>query len=176
MDEALITDIAYVLPRPRVRPTTLQVLLTLPPNSRSQFLMGYESSFLWYTEYPPDAHRGFEIPGAMTVLLRPASSNTTVPSAALIRARGAELILHTSSTLLSLPTPDFSMPYNVIILTSTLIALFFGSVVNALVRTWWVVDMDAVEEAEGLAGDLVGKEVASKETEREGLRRRIVVE
>lgn len=49
--------------------------------------------------------------------------------------------LHTTSTLVSLPTPDFSMPYNVIILTSTVVALFFGSVVNALLRGWWVIDV-----------------------------------
>ena len=36
--------------------------------------------------------------------------------------------------LLSLPTPDFSMPYNVIILSSTVIALAFGSVFNLVVR------------------------------------------
>jgi GPI-anchor transamidase subunit T len=42
--------------------------------------------------------------------------------------------LRTSSLLLSLPTPDFSMPYNVIILSSTVIALAFGSVFNLLAR------------------------------------------
>lgn len=42
--------------------------------------------------------------------------------------------VRTTSLLLSLPTPDFSMPYNVIILTSTVIALAFGSVYNIVVR------------------------------------------
>ncbi|KAK7991468.1 GPI transamidase component [Apiospora saccharicola] len=36
--------------------------------------------------------------------------------------------------LLNLPTPDFSMPYNVIIFTSTCIALAFGGLYNILVR------------------------------------------
>ena len=44
------------------------------------------------------------------------------------------IVLRTTSLLLSLPTPDFSMPYNVIILSSTVIALAFGSVFNLLVR------------------------------------------
>ena len=48
-----------------------------------------------------------------------------------IREKG---VLRTPSLLLSLPTPDFSMPYNVIILSSTVIALAFGSVFNLLVR------------------------------------------
>jgi phosphatidylinositol glycan class T len=42
--------------------------------------------------------------------------------------------IRTTSLLLSLPTPDFSMPYNVIILTSTVMALAFGSIFNILVR------------------------------------------
>jgi GPI-anchor transamidase subunit T len=44
------------------------------------------------------------------------------------------IVLRTTSLLLSLPTPDFSMPYNVIILSSTVFALAFGSVFNLLVR------------------------------------------
>lgn len=47
--------------------------------------------------------------------------------------------LYTSKLLTDLPTPDFSMPYNVIIMTSTLIALFFGSVVNLEARRWGVI-------------------------------------
>lgn len=42
--------------------------------------------------------------------------------------------LRTTSLMLPLPTPDFSMPYNVIILTSTVIALAFGMIFNLLVR------------------------------------------
>lgn len=33
------------------------------------------------------------------------------------------------------------MPYNVIILSSTVIALYFGSVVNGLLRRWTCVDL-----------------------------------
>src|ERR1700736_5031809 len=49
-------------------------------------------------------------------------------------------VLRTPSLLLSLPTPDFSMPYNVIILSSTVIALAFGSVFNILVRRFVALD------------------------------------
>jgi len=48
--------------------------------------------------------------------------------------------LRTTSLLLPLPTPDFSMPYNVIILSSTVIALGFGSIFNLLVRRFVLVD------------------------------------
>lgn len=43
-----------------------------------------------------------------------------------------------------------------IILTSTVVTLFFGSVMNKLVRGWWVVDLRE-EEDEG-EGEVVGGE------------------
>lgn len=42
--------------------------------------------------------------------------------------------IYTETLLVSLPTPDFSMPYNVITLTCTVIALFFGSMFNLMTR------------------------------------------
>ena len=38
--------------------------------------------------------------------------------------------LYTEALLVNLPTPDFSMPYNVICLTCTVIALAFGPLAN----------------------------------------------
>ena len=38
--------------------------------------------------------------------------------------------LYTESLLVNLPTPDFSMPYNVICLTCTVVALAFGPLHN----------------------------------------------
>ena len=43
-------------------------------------------------------------------------------------------VLYTDALLVDVPLPDFSMPYNVITLTSTVAAFFFGSVYNLLVR------------------------------------------
>lgn len=56
------------------------------------------------------------------------------------------LRLYTSKLLVDLPTPDFSMPYNVIIMTSTLIALFFGSIVNLGVRRWGIISVEPKRE------------------------------
>ena len=44
------------------------------------------------------------------------------------------LRLHTESLLVTLPTPDFSMPYNVICLTCTVVAIMFGSIHNLTTR------------------------------------------
>lgn len=38
--------------------------------------------------------------------------------------------MYTEILLVSLPTPDFSMPYNVICLTCTVVAIAFGSLYN----------------------------------------------
>ncbi|KAG0337612.1 hypothetical protein BG004_007572 [Podila humilis] len=47
--------------------------------------------------------------------------------------------VYTETLLVSLPTPDFSMPYNVITLTCTVIALFFGSMFNLMTRSFEIV-------------------------------------
>ena len=50
--------------------------------------------------------------------------------------RGKFVQLKTESLLVTLPTPDFSMPYNVICLTCTVIAIAFGSVYNLTTRNF----------------------------------------
>lgn len=115
-------------------------------------MIDYEASYLWYTEYPSDASRGLEVPGAVVILLSPPSADVASFIGDDFTQRSHQLRLHTPSMLLSVPTPDFSMPYNVIILTSTLLALFFGSVVNGLVRTWVVVDVSPTAPELGAAG------------------------
>ncbi|GAA5996044.1 GPI-anchor transamidase subunit GPI16 [Rhodotorula paludigena] len=135
----MVTDLDYRPAIARKRPSSLQAVLRLPPRSTAQLTLSYELASLWYTEYPSDANRGFSVPGASFTLLPPGRAST-------LREQGLppppiQLRLNTPTTVLSLPTPDFSMPYNVIILTSTVVALFFGSVMNGLVRKWWIVDV-----------------------------------
>lgn len=48
--------------------------------------------------------------------------------------------LYTVSLLVSLPTPDFSMPYNVICLACTVIAIAFGSIHNLTTRRFVLYD------------------------------------
>jgi phosphatidylinositol glycan class T len=50
--------------------------------------------------------------------------------------------MYTSALLVDLATPDFSMPYNVIIMSSTLIALIFGTLFNMLIRRFVLVKLD----------------------------------
>lgn len=44
------------------------------------------------------------------------------------------ILCYTEVLLVPLTTPDFSMPYNVITITCTVLALYFGSLLNVLRR------------------------------------------
>ncbi|KAJ3021574.1 hypothetical protein HKX48_008241 [Thoreauomyces humboldtii] len=114
----------------RGRPAVLELEMLLPANSTTTLHIDYDKAFIKYTEHPPDANRGFDIGSAVVTLLS--------PSATLVDGtrNGEVRRLFTETLLVSLPTPDFSMPYNVITLTCTLMALFFGSVFNMLTRRY----------------------------------------
>ena len=143
--ESLIKETFYRPALDRQRGTQLEILLTVPANSTVILTYDFDKAILRYTEYPPDANRGFDVAPAVIRLLTPgrpttgsnggASAPPTVDTAYYMR---------TTSLLLPLPTPDFSMPYNVIILTSTVMALAFGSIFNFLVRRFVM-----AEEVEG---------------------------
>ena len=126
-----IGETHYQTATDRRRSTHLELVLFVPPASTLMLTYSFEKALLRYTEYPPDANRGFDVPSAV------------------IRIRSWEgrndpTYLRTTNLLLPLPTPDFSMPYNVIILTSTVMALGFGNIFNLLIRRF--VGADEVQQ------------------------------
>ncbi|OBT74721.1 hypothetical protein VF21_06658 [Pseudogymnoascus sp. 05NY08] len=133
----LIKEMYYRPALDRQRGTQLEIKMDVPANSTVVLSYDFEKAILRYTEYPPDANRGFDVPAAVINI-----GNTSI---------------RTTSLLLPLPTPDFSMPYNVIIFTSTVMALAFGFVFNLLVRRFVGVD-----EAEKLDLKSVREKVLSK--------------
>ncbi|KAJ1735904.1 Subunit of the glycosylphosphatidylinositol transamidase complex-like protein [Coemansia biformis] len=124
----------------RGRPSSLEVEMYLPPNSHTTLRFDCEKGFLKYTEHPPDANRGFNIGPAIVSyelpVADPAASQPLFCAAANGQAPGkaCAVRIYTELFLASLPTPDFSMPYNVVSLTCTVLALFFGRVFNLLTR------------------------------------------
>lgn len=104
----------------RKRPSHLELGMTLPPHLTLVLKYEFEKSLLLYSEYPPDANHGFAVEAGMVTVFDDKGD--------------AEYELRTSSLLLTLPTPDFSMPYNVIILTCTIMSLAFGTVYNLLIK------------------------------------------
>lgn len=113
-EEKVIQEMYYRPALDRKRGTQLEIRLRIPANSTTVLTYDFEKAILRYTEYPPDANRGFDIAPAVITI--------------------GNVSIRTTSLLLPLPTPDFSMPYNVIILTSTVMALAFGTIFNRLVR------------------------------------------
>ncbi|KAL6709893.1 Subunit of the glycosylphosphatidylinositol transamidase complex-like protein [Coniothyrium glycines] len=130
----------------RQRGTQLELRLRIPPSSTLTLTYDFEKAILRYTEYPPDANRGFDAAPAVIRVLSPLHANDK---------KG--VYVRTTSLLLPLPTPDFSMPYNVIILTSTVMALGFGNVFNLLVRRFVGVDEVPSRGAGEMKGLLLGK-------------------
>ncbi|KAI4160004.1 MAG: hypothetical protein LQ342_006132 [Letrouitia transgressa] len=122
----LIESMYYRPALDRERGTQLELRITVPPASTLRLTYDFDKAILRYTEYPPDANRGFDVAPAVVRILSPTAEEGATDSEAVY--------LRTTSLLLSLPTPDFSMPYNVIILTSTVMALAFGMIFNLMVR------------------------------------------
>ena len=122
--------------------------MSVPPSSTVSLTYDFDKAILRYTEYPPDANRGFDVAPAVIRLLPSSSSpdnennnnDSSVYHDTLSFSSSPSVYLRTTSLLLPLPTPDFSMPYNVIILTSTVMALAFGSIFNLLIRRFVAAD------------------------------------
>ena len=126
----LVSILSYTPPVPHSRPAHLQAVLTLPPRSTVHLTMDVVKPFLRYTEHQPDAQRGWDLPPAVFVPLD-ADSGVLPPTR-----------IYTPILLVDLATPDFSMPYNVIILSCSLIAFLFGSTFNLLTRKFVVIRLD----------------------------------
>ncbi|KAJ1931251.1 Subunit of the glycosylphosphatidylinositol transamidase complex-like protein, partial [Kickxella alabastrina] len=155
----------------RGQPSTMELALKLGPQSRTTLRYSFDKGFLKYTEHPPDANRGFNIGPAIVSYTSDAGGGRQQP---LYCAIGATLLLADNTTavdggggggggcvvrayselfLASLPTPDFSMPYNVITFTCTILALFFGRIFNLLTRDFAVLNDEKAgkEEGDGVA-------------------------
>ncbi|KAI0747388.1 Gpi16 subunit, GPI transamidase component-domain-containing protein [Fomes fomentarius] len=117
----LVSLVSYTPPVPHSRPALLQAVLTLPPGKTLHLTMDVVKPFLRCTEHQPDAQRCWDLPPA--VLASPVLAGRTSHSRRPRRMYRPILVM-------DLATPDFSMPYNVIIMSCTLIALVFGSVFN----------------------------------------------
>ncbi|KAK3902145.1 GPI transamidase component PIG-T [Staphylotrichum tortipilum] len=143
----LIQQVYYRPALDRFRATQLEVRMRVPPAATVVLTYDFEKSILRYTEYPPDANRGFDVAAAVITILDPNQEQ---------QEGGRRIALRTTSLLCSLPTPDFSMPYNVIIFTSTAIALAFGGMFNILVRRFVAAD-EGPEGGLAVLGKLKGR-------------------
>jgi len=123
-------------------PFLLEAVFALPPDSTTEITLQFEKTFLKWNDYPPDANHGFYIGSAViSTDIASAENHTLVPqNVSGLRPelhRHSEtyfLRIYTESLLLALPTPDFSMPYNVICLVCTVVAFAFGPLHNVTTK------------------------------------------
>lgn len=76
-------------------------------------------------------------------------ANTTVPpliSTKHNHEKEAITRIYTEALLVTLPTPDFSMPFIVICLTSTVVAIAFGSIHNLTTRQYQLKKVEDVKK------------------------------
>lgn len=132
------TLINYVPGIRRERAYELEIAFAIPPKSTVEISIDFDYIFLKWLEYPPDANHGHYLGSAVLSAQLPVARNyTSVPVDRFLFAdsfnssRPAYFVqIRTEALLISLPTPDFSMPYNVICLTCTVVALAFGPIHN----------------------------------------------
>lgn len=98
----------------------LLVQLHLSAHGSATIVLDIEPRSLRLAEFPPDPHRGVD-----------------VAPAKLQAAHGTSVYqLYSDPMVLYLPLPDFSMPYNVIAISSTLLAIVFGTVLKLATRMY----------------------------------------
>eukprot|EP01126_Amoeba_proteus_P027584 TRINITY_DN2737_c0_g2_i1.p1 TRINITY_DN2737_c0_g2~~TRINITY_DN2737_c0_g2_i1.p1 ORF type:complete len:453 (-),score=66.37 TRINITY_DN2737_c0_g2_i1:166-1524(-) len=126
----------HILPgKDRERSSVLEFFYYLPANSILTLELQVERALLHWTEYPPDPNRGFDIgPAVLQVLSVENLKTHNFPTQSVISS--PSFCLYTNGLMVMMPLPDFSMPYNVITLSSTVVALFFGQIVSALTRRY----------------------------------------
>ncbi|KAL3895734.1 MAG: hypothetical protein SGCHY_004521 [Lobulomycetales sp.] len=113
----VVIDTYYQPTIARGRPTVLEMEVHLPVGKTSLHI-DFEKSFIRYTEHPPDANRGFDMGPLVATRVEDGH------------------VFYSTNLLMNMPTPDFSMPYNVITLSCTVIAMLYASVFNLTVRKY----------------------------------------
>ena len=149
--------IHYEPARNRERPHHVEMILELPPESEVEIDFELERQFLRWTEYPPDSSHGLYISPATLTFYNtkelPANLDRFIGilyetfeqknNSTLIDRLNDRLSLLSSSfpvriytdpVLVIMPTPDFSMPFNVICFVSTVISIAFGPLSNITIN------------------------------------------
>lgn len=132
----------------RLQPHLLEMLIQLPANSATKVSIQFERALLKWTEYTPDPNHGFYVsPSVLSALVpsmvaaKPVDWEESPLFKSLYPVSDSSsyfVRLYTEPLLVNLPTPDFSMPYNVICLTCTVVAVCYGSFYNLLTRTFHI--------------------------------------
>lgn len=133
----------------RVRPHQVEMLFTLPARSFVIVEIECTNQYMLWTEFPPDSTQGLFINSASvtvfpteqlfgferhipTLLADMATESTSFnfTDRLALYQKFKVLNFYTDSKQIPMATPDFSMPYNVICLVSTVLSIAFGPIFN----------------------------------------------
>ncbi|UXI21975.1 SH3 domain-containing kinase-binding protein 1 [Sarcoptes scabiei] len=148
----------------RIRPHHIEIKILLPKKSITKISFDFDHQFMRWNEFPPDPNRGLDIsPAVLTLfldrndtksmskiydkfmpqildnyLVRTETNLTIDLSDAFKEIQSPmetiPIRLYTKPLIVMMPTPDFSMPYNVICLVSTALSIAFGPIFNLTTR------------------------------------------
>lgn len=133
----------FDLPGDRFGKTLVEFSMVAPPKSKIQISYDFERVFLRWTEHKPDPHRGFLL-NSIAIRVAPCGS-----------------IIYAKPLLVVLPTPDFSMPYNVLSFVSTVI----GSIASLLITLFSLRPLKRVEVLDDEKEEDKGKQKPIEEDE-----------
>ncbi|WFD30060.1 Subunit of the glycosylphosphatidylinositol transamidase complex-like protein [Malassezia sp. CBS 17886] len=150
IDGPFVTHASYDPAQLRGRSGQLHLTLRVPPLSTVTVTYALVKHVLHTSEHVPDPHRGIDLPPAVFVPLAPGTD--AADAQPWVRARPAAAAaqasrVYAAPSLLDMAVPDFSMPYNVILFYSTFVALFFGSLLNSMIRQFYDVPQRRTQTA-----------------------------
>ena len=158
----------------RKKPYSMELVIELAPKSTTIISVEFEKSILKWLEYPPDANHGFYVGPSIVAAVLPNRRNfTSLPreSSTFFEFFNSEqkeedsfIRIFTETILVDLPTPDFSMPYNVICLACTVVALAFGPLHNITTKELVIES----EKKETFVSKVLGKIMFWKKKKDEG--------
>lgn len=125
-----------------LNPAILEIRMIIPKDSITTIKFDFDKKYLLYADYPPDCARGFDVGSAAITI-----HNVTLGEGYLYPEQNY-IRIYTEPMVIISPAPDFSMPYNVITYSCTIIALFFGSMYNAYTRRYIPLVVEKVDKKE----------------------------
>uniref|UniRef100_A0A672Q6W6 Phosphatidylinositol glycan anchor biosynthesis class T n=1 Tax=Sinocyclocheilus grahami TaxID=75366 RepID=A0A672Q6W6_SINGR len=126
--------IHYQPAKDRHRPHLLEMLIQLPPHSMTEVTVQFERALIL-----KDLTSSALVPSMVAMSTNFTQDQPLFSSFVPVKEESSYFVrVYTEPLLVNLPTPDFSMPYNVICLTCTVVAVGYGSFYNLLTRTFQV--------------------------------------
>eukprot|EP01134_Creolimax_fragrantissima_P001542 CFRG1542T1 len=136
--DKIITHRRLVPSRDREQPMEIELTMDVPSLTTITVSFSFEKAFIKVNEHPPDANRGFDVGAAVVEFGLPCSEFPFdgLGSLSRVNRSATRFRLHSETLVVSMPVPDFSMPYNVVVLSCTVLTLAFGFVYNISTRSF----------------------------------------